>query len=216
MTRGSDEYGKPRPKSRLEAFSDGVFAIAITLLALEIGVPEGSGDDLAQAILDQWPSYLAYLVSFATIGAVWLKHSAITDLMPQTDGVFLRINLALLLFVVFLPFPTRLVAEYIDGSESAERTAVVFLTLNILLISVLLGALWQYARRRKLIDERIDEDEAQYLTAQITPSLGVYAAAVVLGLVVPKLTVVLLLVAAILLAFPARTMLRWLPGRGRR
>ena len=86
-----------------------------------------------------------------------------------------------------LSFPTRLVAEYIDGGESAERTAVVFLAPNILLISVFLGALRQYARRRKLIDERIDEDEAQYLTAQITPSLGAYAAAVVLGLVVPKL-----------------------------
>ena len=64
---------------RMEAFSDGVFAIAITLLVLEIGVPEGAGDDLLDALLDQWPSYLAYLVSFATIGAIWIKHTVMTE-----------------------------------------------------------------------------------------------------------------------------------------
>ena len=63
----------------MEAFSDGVFAIFITLLVLEIGVPTGSEEDLTRALLEQWPSYLAYLVSFATIGAVWLAHVAITE-----------------------------------------------------------------------------------------------------------------------------------------
>ena len=106
---------------RLEAFSDGVFAIAVTLLVLEISVPADEGDDLLEAFLDQWPSYLAYLVSFATIGETWLRHTTITDYLHGVDTVFVRLNLLLLLLVSFLPFPTGLVAEHIH-EEVAERT----------------------------------------------------------------------------------------------
>ena len=99
----------------MEAFSDGVFAIAITLLILEIGVPAGSGGDLLKALGDQWPSYLAYLVSFATIGAVWFAHSVITEYLDHATTTLVRLNLLLLLVVSFLPFPTKLLAEYIGG-----------------------------------------------------------------------------------------------------
>ena len=71
----------PLRTGRLEALSDGVFAVAITLLVLEISVPAGSEDDLLEALLDQWPSYLAYVVSFATVGAIWLAHNAVTHLL---------------------------------------------------------------------------------------------------------------------------------------
>ncbi len=109
--------------ARMEAFSDGVFAIAITLLVLEIGVPTGSGDDLPRALVDQWPSYLAYLVSFATIGAVWLAHTVITEHIDRATSVLIRLNLLLLLMVVsFLPFPTRLMAQYV-GQDDPERIA---------------------------------------------------------------------------------------------
>jgi uncharacterized membrane protein len=111
---------------RLEAFSDGVFAIAITLLVLEISVPSETGDGLLDAFLDQWPSYLAYLVSFATIGAAWLAHTAITHYLHGADGILVRLNLLLLLLVSFLPFPTRLVADHIRDHE-AERVATTIL-----------------------------------------------------------------------------------------
>ena len=107
---------------RLEAFSDGVFAIAITLLVLEISVPPDASDDLLGAFFDQWPSYLAYLVSFATIGVTWLRHTAITHYLHGVDTSVVRLNLLLLLFVSFLPFPTRLVAEHIR-EDAAERVA---------------------------------------------------------------------------------------------
>ena len=119
------EEGAPRRRlspRRLEAFSDGVFAIAITLLVLEISVPEDAGDDLLHAFLAQWPSYLAYAVSFATIGAVWLSHSAITEYVREVDTVFVRLNLLLLMLVSFVPFPTRLLAGYI-GDDGPERVA---------------------------------------------------------------------------------------------
>ena len=78
----------------MEAFSDGVFAIAITLLVLEIAVPSGSEGDLLGAVVGQWPTYLAYLVSFSTIGAVWLEHTVITEYLDHTTSVLIRLNAA--------------------------------------------------------------------------------------------------------------------------
>ena len=97
----------------MEAFSDGVFAIAITLLVLELAVPAGSEKDLLGAVIAQWPSYLAYIVSFATIGVAWLTHSVMTEQLDRVDATFVRLNLLVLLVVSFIPFPTRLVAESI-------------------------------------------------------------------------------------------------------
>jgi uncharacterized membrane protein len=89
---------------RMEALSDDVFAIAITLLVLEIGIPAGSTDLLA-AFWHEWPSYLAYVVSFATIGRVWLGHNVITDYLEHSDSRLMRLNLILLMVIAFLPFP---------------------------------------------------------------------------------------------------------------
>ena len=122
---------------RLEAFSDGVFAIAITLLILDIGVSGRAGENLLGAIRALWPSYLAYVASFSTIGAAWLAHNAITEYLDRADAAFVRLNLLLLLFVSFLPFPTRLVAEYIH-QDKAERVAVTFYGIMLLLSSTML------------------------------------------------------------------------------
>ena len=114
----------------MEAFSDGVFAIAITLLVLELAVPNGSEDDLLDGVLNQWPSYLAYLVSFASIGAVWLEHTVITEFLDHATSVLIRLNLLLLMVVSFLPFPTRLLGEHI-GADEPERVAVTIYGLNL-------------------------------------------------------------------------------------
>jgi uncharacterized membrane protein len=107
----------------MEAFSDGVFAIAITLLVLEIGIPSGSEDDLLAAVLAQWPSYLAYLVSFSTIGAVWLEHTVITEFLDHATAVFIRLNLLLLLVVSLLPFRRGcLVSTSVRMSRSGLRS----------------------------------------------------------------------------------------------
>ena len=156
----------------MEAFSDGVFAIAITILVLELSVPPGSEDDLLNAIIHQWPSYMAYLVSFTTIGTVWLKHTLVTDLLKHTDAAFKRLNLALLLFVSFLPFPTKLIAEYLEGSEGAERVAVVFYGSVLLVISLLLSALWRYSLAAGLLETDLDPGDRAEITTLLTPSLG--------------------------------------------
>jgi uncharacterized membrane protein len=187
---------------RLEAFSDGVFAIAITLLVLEISIPGGNGEDLLDGFLDQWPSYLAYLVSFATIGVSWLRHAVITHHLRGVDTIFIRLNLLLLLFVGFLPVPTALVAEHLRDDQ-AERVAVTILGINLLLVSVLLSVMWRYALGHGLVEEGPTDAELQLLTQRITPGLVSYVAFLVIGLFLPIVAVVGYLVIAIVLLLPA-------------
>jgi uncharacterized membrane protein len=135
---------------RLEAFSDGVFAIAITLLVLNVAVRAGWQRDLLGAFLGQWPTYLAYVVSFATVGALWLGHSLVTEYLQRADAILMRLNLLLLLVVSFLPFPTPLLAEYLS-SDHAEQVAVTIYGLTLLLAAALLSRMWRYALREHLV-----------------------------------------------------------------
>jgi uncharacterized membrane protein len=170
---------------RIEAFSDGVFSIAATLLVLEIAIPESAFDDLWTGIGDQWPSYLAYATSFLTIGALWLAHHALFRRTRYADPIVVRINLLLLMVVAFLPFPTSLVAEAIDTTR-AERAAVLFYGATLLLISLLFTAMGRYViGRRELLVENA-HDDVQRLVGRLTPSLGFYAVILLLAVVAPS------------------------------
>src|SRR3712207_6056949 len=143
MEEGEDSRARFRLRSgRMEAFSDGVFAIAITLLVLEITVEVPAEPNLAVALLAEWPSYLAYVISFSTIGAVWLGHAHLTEHVSEVSQAFLRVNLLLLLFVGVLPFPTHLVAQH-TGSAEDERVAVTIYGLVLLIVALCLSALWR-------------------------------------------------------------------------
>ena len=126
---------------RTEAFSDGVFAIAITLLVLDIRVPAEEFDDLWSGIVHEWPAYLGYATSFLTIGALWLAHHGVFRRLRYANNPVMRINLLLLMAVSFLPFPTRLVAEAIRD-QSAESAAAIFYGATLLVITLLFSALW--------------------------------------------------------------------------
>jgi uncharacterized membrane protein len=199
----------PRPRlrgfrtGRLEAFSDGVFAIAVTLLVLDIGVSATAGQDLGDAIRGLWPSYLAYVASFSTIGAAWLGHNAITEYLDRADAAFVRLNLLLLLFVSFLPFPTRLVAEFIR-QDKAERVAVTFYGIVLLLSSTMLLVLWRYAVRAKLVRPDLADEEIELLTERLTPGLGAYVVLIVSGLFVPVIAVIGFLGIALYYIIPFR------------
>ena len=190
--------------NRLEAFSDGVFAIAITLLVLEIGVPLGSEANLLEAILAEWPSYLAYLVSFATIGAVWVAHSVITEHVEGADPVFLRLNLLLLFFVSFLPFPTKLLGEYLGTEEEAVRVAVTFYGIALLLTSATTSVLWGWARHAELIGDSVRDADVRYLTHRLTPGLAGYVAIILVGVFQPVLAVLGYLLIALFFLVPVR------------
>ena len=191
----------------MEAFSDGVFAIAITLLVLEIGVPAGSEDDLLGALVDEWPSYLAYVVSFATIGAVWFSHNVITEYLDHADSVLLRLNLLLLALVSFLPFPTRLLAEYTKERE-AERVAATVYGINLLLTLVLVSVLWRYAVHEQLVRPDLADKDVRLLTKRLTPTLGVYLGMIVVGLFLPIVAVIGYLALALFILIPLRGLRR--------
>jgi len=186
---------------RFEAFSDGVFAIAITLLVLDIAVPTDAADHLLSSVADQWPVYLAYFISFSTIGAIWLAHSTITDYLERTDPILSRMNLLLLLLVSFLPFPTRLLAEY-QGQVLGERVAATIYGINLLLASVLVSLLWRYSVREGLVRPDAEDGEVQTLTKRLTPSLAGYLVLIVCGLFVPFVAILGYLAIAIFLIMP--------------
>jgi uncharacterized membrane protein len=133
---------------RLEAFSDGVLAIAITLLVLEIHVDPAALEHPWRALADQWPSYLAYVTSFLTIGGVWLAHHALFERLHLIDPTLMRLNLMLLMAVSFLPFPTGLMAEALQETDSAERAAVVVYGSVAGVIELLLATASRYAAAR--------------------------------------------------------------------
>jgi uncharacterized membrane protein len=185
----------------MEAFSDGVFAIAVTLLVLEISVPPGSGDDLLGALRDQWPSYLGYLVSFATIGAVWFAHTVITEYLDHANSVLLRLNLVLLLVVSFLPFPTKLLAEFAREAEP-ERVASTVYGINLLLTMIMVSVTWRYAVSAQLVRPDLADQDVKTLTKRLTPTLGVYVAMILLGLFLPTVAVLGYLALALFVLIP--------------
>ena len=200
----SDRPGLRRT-ARLEAFSDGVFAIAITLLVLDLAVPvtKTSENHLLDAIGDEWPGYLGYVVSFATVGALWLGHNAITDYLDRADTTLLRLNLLLLFFVSFLPFPTRLLSEYIR-SDQAERVAVTFYGLTLLVAGALLSVFWRYALHARLVRPNAGDEEITLLTHRLTPGLAAYAVLIIAGLFRPVAAVIGYLVIAMFFLLPLR------------
>jgi uncharacterized membrane protein len=199
---------------RLEAFSDGVFAIAITLLVLELNVPALEFRDLWHGIAEQWPSYLAYVTSFITIGALWMAHHGIFRRLAVADATVMRLNLLLLMFVSFLPFPTKLLAEALDRT-AAERAAVIFYGLVLLAISVVMNALWRHAAgTRELLREEVSDREVAVITQMTAPGLGFYAGVVVLALVLPQAAAVGYLVFAVVAVMRTRGDPRGQQARG--
>jgi len=183
--------------SRLEAFSDAVFAIAITLLVLDLAIDAGARGHLARALGELWPSYLAYATSFFMIGLVWMGHHVIVSISTRVDRRLLKINLALLFVVAFLPFPTRLLAEFIRDPH-AERVAAVFYGLWLLLISVTLAGMWGYiSGKRRLLPGGFDQARIDYITRAFRPNIALYVLAIALALIAPQIAAALFLVIAV-------------------
>jgi uncharacterized membrane protein len=192
--------------SRMEAFSDGIFAIASTLLVLDLAIP-GVRSDVGHRLVEQWPTYLAYVVSFATIGNAWLNHSVITEYLERADAILLRLNLVLLFFVSVLPFPTHMLAEYLS-SENAERVAVTVYGLNLLAISAFTSLTWHYGVAEHLVRRDNKEEEVRAISAKLDPSLASYAVAIGIGLLWPTAAVVLYLAIALFVIIPFRAVFR--------
>ncbi len=179
----SDDRHPRHGTERLEAFSDGVFAIAITLLIIEIAVPSvEAGGDLGGAIQGLWPSFFAYILSFATIGIYWTNHHSLFHLFDHTDHPFLVLNVFFLMTVSFLPFPTAVLGEYLKESDHRD-TAIAFYSLGLLLPAVGWFGVWICGVWRDLLDHNIDPAYVRGLTMQYAGSVLLYLFALALVLV---------------------------------
>ena len=199
-------------KDRMEGFSDGVYAFAATLLVLDLAVhPPGTP---LQQVLHAWPGYLAYLVSFLTIGVSWLVHTALTDQLTRVDQLFLRLNLLVLLVVVFLPYPTRLVAEALRHDDiSGERVYVTLYGLTLLAIRLLGSALDAYARYEHLYSPAQEGEELHSTQRKFLPAVLGYVIAILIGLALPVAAVALYFGLAVYLVVPFREAARVLARR---
>ena len=140
-------------------------------------------------------------MSFASIGAVWLEHTVITEFLDHATSVLIRLNLLLLMVVSFLPFPTRLLGEHI-GADEPERVAVTIYGLNLFLASAMVSLLWRYAVREKLIRPDLADADVKMLTKRLTPGLAGYVAMIALGLFLPVLAVLGYLAIAVYIIVP--------------
>ena len=172
----------------MEAFSDGVFAIAITLLVLAID-PPNAGASLGSELLALWPSYLAYVMSFVVIGAIWINHHAMFRHIARSDSILLILNLGQLLFIAFLPFPTDVLAgAFLSGVD--ESTATAFYGGTLAVLGVFVSLTWSYATRRpQLLDDRVSPEKARRLQRRYLVGPAGYAIGVMLGFVAPWLAV---------------------------
>jgi uncharacterized membrane protein len=173
--------------TRLETFSDGVFAIAATLLVLELSV--SSSDELGHALLHIWPQYLAYITSFVTIGIIWMNHHHTVSLIARTDRTMLFINNLLLLTIAFLPFPTKLVGDYLRGD--GEQAAALAYAGTLVVMAILHQVWWQYARRnRRLIADETPDAALRAVDRAYRPGVPMYAAVFVVAFFSPLAAVV--------------------------
>ncbi len=185
------------PKGRLDAFADGVFAIAITLLVLELSVPKESAD-LFTALREQWPEFLGYLISFAFIGGVWVAHSGLTQLMKRGDTVSFGLNLLLLLFVSLMPFSTSLMATHTTGGGS--NTAILVYGINLFVASLMLSLIIRYiARRPDLLINGLAEGELVEMEKRRRVVLVVGAVGVVLAILLPPIALVVYVAETVVL-----------------
>ena len=132
-------------RGRLEAFSDGVFAVAITLLALNLAVAGPGHGPLLRQLTDHWPSFVAYLISFFTVGIIWVNHHALMDNIAFVDRKLLFLNLLLLLFVVAIPFATATMADYLAANDQDARIAMSLYALVLLSMSLSFTAIFAWS-----------------------------------------------------------------------
>jgi uncharacterized membrane protein len=187
--------------SRLEAFADGVFAIAATLLILTVdGAVGGEGVDLGADLRHAWPSYVAYAVSFVTIGVMWINHHAVLDLVDRVDRRFLMANLGLLMCIAFVPFPTRLLAEHIRGAGAESAALAYGFTLTV--TAVFFNTIWLYASRGgRLLRSDCDPRVVAGLTRTYLPGPWIYLGATLVAFASPTASALLYLAIAGLYVF---------------
>jgi uncharacterized membrane protein len=175
---------------RLESFSDGVIAVAATLLVLNVAVPlVGAHDSLAHALGDQWHVYLAYAVSFITIGIIWINHHVVFSRLRIADHAILMLNLLLLLWIALLPFATSLMTGYLRRGHGQHLAAAVYAGMFLLMSLTFATLNWFILfRRTALLRVDLSRDERRRILTRFVTGLIPYALAMALAPVSPYIT----------------------------
>lgn len=182
--------------SRIGGLADGVIAIAATLLILNVDTAVQEEAGLARELIRIWPSYVAYAVSFLTIGIIWVNHHTLMDLVATTDRKFLLANVGLLMCIAFIPFPTRLVAEHLgeDGARAATLAYGITLTATAVMFSVV----WFSASiGRRLLRPDADPKVVSGITRSYLPGPWIYLGATLVALINPTASAILYLAIAV-------------------
>jgi len=178
--------------ARLETFADGVFAIAATLLILNVDAQIGEHSSaLGHRLLEIWPSYIAYAVSFVTIGIIWSNHHTVMAQLGRVDRTFLMLNILLLLCVAFVPFPTRLIAEHLRDRHDLEAAALAY-GATMTVMSIAYFTLWIYASHAgRLLHTDADPRVVSGITRSYLPGTPVYLTATLIAFVAPLASVIM-------------------------
>ncbi|MER7889608.1 TMEM175 family protein [Micromonospora sp. NPDC094482] len=196
-----------RDASRVEAFSDAVIAIVLTLMAvdlLQLGPVRTDGTGLPRALLHEWPAYLAYVITFAIVGQVWLTHHNMWRYVVRVDQVLLVFNLLLLLFVAAIPFTADLLADNLRGSVQEQRLTAALYVSAVLGEALFFNLSWWWARRRRLLHPDLDPRLARAVARRflLGPALYLVAFAFVFVDPILSLGLYLLLVGLYLIRGP--------------
>jgi uncharacterized membrane protein len=194
-------------KTRLEAFSDGVIAVAITLLALDLHVPDPAGPGtLAHGLAEQWPNYAAYVVSFLTIGIIWINHHAMLRRLVGVDHAILLLNLLLLLTIVVLPFSTALMAEYLKASHGQNLAAGVW-SGSFLVMALAFFAMQRHllTAKQPLLHQHLTPEVRTWVLRRNAAGLIPYAIATATAILSPYLTLAICAIVAVFYALPGTT-----------
>jgi TMEM175 potassium channel family protein len=179
--------------NRLEAFSDGVFAVAITLLILEINVPEG--EHLWHDLKEEWPSFASFFVSFWVIGIIWVNHHGLIDHLKRTDRSVLYLNLLVLMTVVFIPFSTALMADHLK-SGADEKVAALVYALAFLAMGIAFNLFWTYVvKHRRELGVELADEEVRGMSVGFMIGSPLYVVAVIMAFISPA--VVLIIIGAV-------------------
>lgn len=185
--------------ARIEAFSDGVFSIAITLLILEIKIPAAGSGELSVQLLRQWPSYFAFVFSFAFIGIMWINHHRLFTHIKRANNPLLFLNLLLLLGVCAVPFPTAVLAQHLGQGD--QRAAAILYHGTYFAIAIFFNILWSYASRH-LLGKDADASAANKISAQYAVGPLLYLVCIALTWVNVPVSLLLNVALAVFFALP--------------
>jgi uncharacterized membrane protein len=190
--------------TRIAAFSDSVFAFAATLLVLNIKIPEVLPSqltaELPRQVLQLWPQLLSYMMSFVIVGIYWVAHHVMFHHIKRSDRVLLWLNIAFLMCIAFIPFPTGLISRY-----GAVQTAVVGYALTLTVTGVLLEILWWYATRgHYLVEKELPDRVIRLGTVKTMIAPCAYALSIAVSFLSPKLSVIFFVAVPVFYVFPSR------------